>query len=349
VDRKALAGAGCGAPALHCAPPKPGEHAQAAVPGWHRPLPLSSAVFNAEYHGHSTPLLCALVAGLRPRPLLFLAGDSTLDCKYWLRALPRVAAAAGMERLVSPPLAPPDVAAALNALLPSTRHLSEHAAVNCAVEESTLRARSHGTRLLPQDALIAARLRTRDVLVISVGGNDVVLSPTLSTATALARVLCCGDACGGAGGYAALASLFRDELQALVDALTARATPAVVVVCFPYFPQEFGGAGAAPAWADGALRLLGYARDPAPLQRAMRAVFARATRGITGPPGACVAHLALFDVLDAAPGSGDYVDRVEPSARGARKIARAIVDAVEAVMGDAQARTGAADECAEDA
>jgi hypothetical protein len=48
--------------------------------------------------------------------------------------------------------------------------------------------------------------------------------------------------------------------------------------------------------------------------------------------------LALFDVLDAAPASRDYVARVEPSARGGAKMAEAILRAVD----EALARGGCA-------
>ena len=56
--------------------------------------------------------------------------------------------------------------------------------------------------------------------------------------------------------------------------------------------------------------------------------------------GAPVVPLALFDVLDASPGSADYVARVEPSAAGGAKMADAILQAVDSAL--AARHTGAA-------
>lgn len=68
----------------------------------------------------------------------------------------------------------------------------------------------------------------------------------------------------------------------------------------------------------------------------MRAVFRHATSAVTAPPGTAVVPLALYDVLDCSPSSSDYIARVEPSAEGGRKIARAILGIVTpALVGSA--------------
>jgi hypothetical protein len=71
--------------------------------------------------------------------------------------------------------------------------------LNCAVEESTLRGRvdSSGRLTRAHDAFVARACGrvAGDVLIVSVGGNDVVLSPTARTAASLALCLC---ASGGA-------------------------------------------------------------------------------------------------------------------------------------------------------
>lgn len=292
---------------------------------------ISSRAFFAFYYGHDIDALALALNALRgndSRALVFLAGDSTLDNKFYVLNSPPLPASNGYEHILAPPACAPDVTAHLSrALLHRGLPLG---AINCAVEEATVRALV-SSPLDGAPALLARALSPRDVLVVSAGGNDVVLFPTARTVAALATVLSCGSGAaidaGTAFGFGTLEAIFYDGVQKLVDSLCARAAPALLVVCFPYFPQEASPSNAG-GWADGALSLLGYDRAPGALQRVMRAVFSRATRRVRGPAGTRVAHLALFDVLDARADSADYVGRVEPSAEGGRKIAEAIAGVV---------------------
>ena len=295
---------------------------------------VSSSDFFAEYHGHRVAHLERLAAALRPRRLIFLAGDSTLDNKFWVLSSPPVPARNGVESALSPPVCAPDVACALNAELAAAAAAAAAAAspfacLNCAVEESTLRGRvaAGGALALAQDAFAARSLEAGDVLVISAGGNDVVLAPTLATAAAVAALLLFASEAalrdGSAWGMATLVALFRGEVERYARALCARSAPALLVICFVYYPQE----GVTGSWADAALALMGYGRNPARLQRIMRAVYEHATRRVQ-LPGVQVVPLALFEHMDAGEASADYVARVEPSARGGEKIARAVLGAV---------------------
>ena len=303
--------------------------------------PLPAAEFYEPYHGHSVAHLETVAARLRAqgtngkrRGLLWLCGDSSFDNKYWLAGEGLVAARNGMGAILHPPFSPPDIAALVNALLEAEApHL---ACVNVAVEESTLAGRGAALQRgapflsLAQDALLARSVEGGDVIVASAGGNDVVLRPALATVAALAAVLACGsdgaiDA-GSAFGMGTLVALFQGQMEAYLAALTARAKPALCVAVFPYFPCARGA-----GWADGALSLMGYSRNPARLQRVMRAAFRLAT-GAVAVPGVRVLPLALFDALDAED-ERDYVARVEPSARGGAKIARQLVDAVLGALG----------------
>ena len=81
-----------------------------------------------------------------------------------------------------------------------------------------------------------------------------------------------------------------------------------------------------PSWADPALRALGYDADPRSTRALIRAVHAHATSRIT-VPGVPVVPVPLFEVLDPRD-ARDYEQRVEPSAAGGRKMARAIAAAI---------------------
>ena len=310
---------------------------------------IPGSTFYSEWHGHTRAHLAALLPHLRgsssagaARRLIILAGDSTLDNKAWVADAPRLSACCGVEAALSPANCVPDVAAALNAECAARGAGGRWACLNAAVEESLLcgRVRRDGTLALAQDAFAAAALQPGDVLVASAGGNDVVLAPALSTVAALAALLLfASDAAlqdGSAWGMPTLVTLFRDEFQRYLRALCARARPALILACFVYYPSEAGS-----GWADAALWMMGYGRNPRRLQAVMRAVYRHATCRIA-VEGVRVQPLPLYAVLDASPsGSGDYVARVEPSAAGGAKIARAVLDAVFAA--EAGAATAAAE------
>jgi hypothetical protein len=87
----------------------------------------------------------------------------------------------------------------------------------------------------------------------------------------------------------------------------------------------------------------GYNTDPSKLQLIMREVY---TRGVSkiALKGVRVVPVPLYEALDGKD-SADYVQRVEPSAQGGRKLAQRIMDALEPVL-RADAAGGAVDRAA---
>lgn len=189
-----------------------------------------------------------------------------------------------------------------------------------SVEESTIADRGEG--LLLQDALIRDHISAEDVLLVSVGGNDVALQPTLRTAVNMLMLTRSPQwliRAGVAPGFGYFMTLFRDRIQALVQRVTAKQCPRKVVVCMLYYLDEKQGG----SWADPTLELLGYNADPSTLQLIIRTLFSKiAARGFDGP--AVVEPFALFEVLDGKDTS-DYHHRVEPSIKGGRKMAEALL------------------------
>ena len=299
--------------------------------------------FYAEYHGHAVAHLRRVLPTLRQgrRAAIFLAGDSSLDNKYWFDA--HAPALNGYERALSPPEQKLDVAYWLNNEL-VRRGRTDLFALNAAVEATTLDDRARGA-LLPQDAFVREHLTRADHVVVSIGGNDIALAPTLCTvinalplvrcapALALRRAACacppdpygwCGDlGCQGAQGCAAgvccgcppglgyMVDLFGHRVRQYVLRLLGARRPATVVICMIYFPDAGRASG---GWADAALGALGYDAAPHRLQLLIRAVFELATRRIR-IEGTRVVPFAMFDVLDGRD-PRDYVQRVEPSPVG---------------------------------
>ena len=285
-------------------------------------MSIDPIAFYASYHGHPPVALRTLVRAVRPRRIVWLVGDSSLDNKHWLLdSAPRRPAPNGLSCVFVPgALVVPDVAYHVNVLL-EQQH-PEFVCVNAAIEESTLGARDCGRRLLPQDKVVQECLEAGDVIIASLGGNDVALAPTAATVASLAAVL--GFAsdtaidAGTAVGIGHLLRLFGDDTRDFLLAIAASRLPALVIPSTIYYPALRG-----ESWANAALSLLGYGSNPARLQRLIRSAFEHATRRIA-LPGTAVVACPLFEVLDPAAES-DYVARVEPSDTGGAKMAQEFV------------------------
>lgn len=214
------------------------------------PPSVDAARFYAEYHGHPLDQLDALHAALAPGAdvTVFLTGDSSLDNKHWFFSesspkeeqltqgaeaqgsdLPNFLAPAvnGYETLLKPSRMVKDVAYFVNFLAPSIMG-ARTVCFNAAVEESTIRDRMEaGSGLLPHDEWVRGRLGrggTHDVVVLSVGGNDVALRPTLATSAslfALTRLPMPLLRFFGrwAPGFGHMQRLFHGEVEAMVKPL----------------------------------------------------------------------------------------------------------------------------------
>ena len=299
---------------------------------------VDARLFYENYYGHLPEHLRVAYASLRSpsgdRALVFLTGDSSLDNKSYVHGCEALPASGGWERILAPPRALPDVAAWLSRALIAVG--LPHGVLNCAVEEATA-AELAASPFVGPTAAVSRAVTRKDVVILSAGGNDVVLRPTLATVSALAAVLSCGsDAaidCGDAIGFGTLQSLFYSKMQAVVEKLCAHAAPAIIIVLFPYYPQVYSKT-AEPGWADTQLGLLGYNANPERLQRLMRAVFRHATQAIRAPTVSTrIIHIPLYDVLDSSAESNDYIARVEPSASGGEKIALRLAATIAEALG----------------
>jgi hypothetical protein len=309
---------------------------------------IDTGDFYAEYHGHKVSHLTKLLPALRESSdrLIWLAGDSSLDNKYWFNS--RKPAVGAYRNVLSPPWSITDVNYWLNKKL--TERNSQTAAINTAVEASTLNERSFGLRA--QDRFLRENIQPNDILVVSVGGNDVALMPCPCTIASILGLLFClpqscmdkgftcgscplDDCCCGCGFSLAscacafppclgfLRHLFGTRTQHYIRRLTARRTPHKICVLMIYFPDE----ALTPSWAGGALAALGYNNNPSKLQALIRKAFVEATSNIH-ISGAQVIPVPLYHVLDGK-NSEDYIARVEPSPIGGEKMATYILDMID--------------------
>ena len=207
--------------------------------------------------------------------------------------------------------------------------------MNLAVEASTLHSRKK--HLLQHDEFIADHIGADDILIVSIGGNDIALRPRIGTIISMLLLAWFTPKFLIQRGWALplffLRRLFKTQVERYVSRLVAKQKPKMVVVCMIYFPLELQ-ARAQPSWADIPLKLLGYNRWPGRLQAGIRAMYELATRKIQ-VEGVEVFPAGLFEVLDGKRGE-DYEARVEPSAEGGSKIASYLMGVVGPLINDAE-------------
>ena len=296
---------------------------------------VRSQPFYNEYHGHTIEHLERVHGALRgERAVIWTLGDSTLDNKHWLLHAERQAATNGYERVLTPPHVVPDVAHAINVECVARGLGATHCAINCAVEEATLGGRAN--ELLAQDAFVREHVREQDVLVVSCGGNDIALRPTVSTIVSMGALLATPlwliESLGSSPllyrlvpGLGHFVSLFGATTARFVSRVVETRKPKAVVVCMLYYLDEVPGG----SWADGTLRTLGYDTDPSKLQTIMRIIFELATRKVRIPGVETVVAVPLYTALDGKDTS-DYEARVEPSVSGGAKLAKLLMDSMQA-------------------
>jgi hypothetical protein len=313
--------------------------------------------FYQEYYGHPINQLEKLHDFIRcnknvNNSIIWLVGDSSLDNKYWFNQSTK--ALNGYEKILDKPSSKKDIAYWLNSEIIKNDWKDNMTAINCAVEESSIGSRSCG-RLLEHDKFVRNHIQEQDFLVVSVGGNDIALKPSIctiintllllkcSTDNCIKNYSCgcsipCDDYCYGSGpsclsnllafplGYGYFLHLFGQRIQSFIkNMLSGMVKPKKILICMIYYIDEKEGNG----WADGVLATLGYNKNPKTLQSLIRSAFRDATKKLSLPYADTeIVAVPLFAALDGKT-SSDYEQRVEPSAKGGNKMAKLIFDAIK--------------------
>jgi hypothetical protein len=295
------------------------------------PLP-----FYSEWAGHPVSDLAIVhsaIQAVRPnKPIVYLSGDSSLDNKAWVpsngpsgQPLPEPVPEIYKSYLAAPN-PKPDVAFFLNHALGSKASV-----INAAVEASLLRQREKN--LLPHDEFIRDHISAKDILIVSVGANDIALSPTAATVRHMLQLAWVTPKSSIEKGTASSLQHFRQmfgaQTQTYISQLTSKQKPRAVIVCAIYYPLE-ASVSTQSSWADGQLKMLGYGMYPGQLQAAIRQIYSSATAKIE-VDGTTVVPCALYEVMDGKRES-DYVARVEPSIEGGRKMAALLKGKVDEIL-----------------
>jgi len=313
---------------------------------------VSSRAFYEEYHGHKVEDLEVVLKELKTTSdsLIWTAGDSSLDNKYWFKD--EKPAIGGYQNVLRPPTSICDVTYWLNYLSEQRCHQQSAlqqckskkvAAINTAVEATTLGERK--AKLRSQDIFLRDSISKDDVLIVSIGGNDVALAPTPVTIASFAGLILLPSWCIKSSfsfygkklpvnwwasclstfppGFGHVRHLFGTRVQEYIELITSKTKPKKILICMIYYPDEAQDS----SWADTPLGALGYNSNPAKLQTIIKRMFEEATSRIR-IEGSEVIPVPLFHVLDGK-NTEDYVARVEPSALGGKKMAEYLLDVID--------------------
>lgn len=302
-------------------------------------IPITT--FYSQFQGHPIDNISKLHTSLKSqgcKEFIFLAGDSSLDNKHWLfktnnktrelsvlRSKMNISPAInGFQNIMDPPFMIKDISYWLNHLAEKKYGPNKINTIMTAVEASTLQDRE--LDLLPQDKFIRDNITSNDTLIVSIGGNDVALRPSIQTMINLKLLTSCPNWLIEnyyAPGFSHFVNLFHNKIEAYVKQLCSIHKPKKIVICMIYYLDKQDG----DSWADTLLHSLGYTENPEKLQLIIRTLYEYISKKGYNIEGVDVTTLPLFKILDGN-NTNDYIQRVEPSITGGKKIATSFTDIV---------------------
>ncbi len=285
--------------------------------------------FYSEYYGHPLDLITTVHKSLREqgKRIVWLLGDSSLDNKYWIGSKIPIFYQAplcngyenifGLSGKKKQPFGVSDICFWINHCL--NQKQSPFAAINCAVEASTLYDRCD--TLLGHDEFVQTHLQKDDTIIVSIGGNDIILNPSLRIIVCLfLAIYVIPEYFHSTSLFkfiflSPLRTLFHDELKIYIDKICCHQKPCQIILCSYYYPC-INGTG----WADKMLKLAGYEKYPKKIQN----LFNIVSNDIL-PNSSEITRIDLSTILSPEDET-DYISRVEPSVTGGKKISQRFCD-----------------------
>lgn len=287
---------------------------------------INNIDFYSSYHGHKVHNLNTLYFHFKNKDknFVYLLGDSSMDNKFWLPIKNVSEACNGYEDLLIKPIMKEDIAYHLNRTLCDNG--INKVALNCAIEESTLKQREN--QLMRQDRFARDRLTHNDTLIISLGGNDIALKPTTGTIWNMIKLIGMNSiknikkGPNHAWGMPYFVNMFKCGIEDYIRRVCEKNIPEKVIVCMIYFPDTTNST----SWANKTLGALGYNSNPAKLQEAIKQIYHHAIQKIN-IQGINIIPFPMYSILDGS-NTGDYIQRVEPSSAGGKKLANAFFNII---------------------
>jgi len=163
----------------------------------------------------------------------------------------------------------------------------------------------------------------KDFIIVSLGGNDIALKPTPRTIINMIALLLCPEALikgGWAPGLGYFKNLFSKRIQKILENVTSETKPKKILICMIYYLDE----AKVKSWANFTLEKMGYDKNPKKLQLIIRKVYELVKFDMKDT---LVEKFPLFEVLDGKD-TNDYLQRVEPSVKGGKKMGEALFKAI---------------------
>jgi hypothetical protein len=290
----------------------------------------------------------------RDRKVIFLAGDSSLDNKHWPlsnsneKKLCNKPPINGYEDVLEGNNCVPDVAYQINQTLIDNGLNEEYVCINTSIEATTLHERftepnsyNGDVILLDQDKFIFDYIRTDDILIVSVGGNDIALSPLPETTRHFQNFIKNSrksedeknkDEINSYEQY--FTNIFNNKITLYIEKLCSRdgnnSLPSVIIPCMIYYPAL---TSTQSGFAEGILIATNYRTGKQEiLENFIKDLYLKSTRHIhitkKGEQKNIIDPCPLYEVLD---NSNDklYLTSVEPSIEGGKLMAIRFVDQIK--------------------
>ena len=295
-------------------------------------LPDINKFYN-NWSGHLKIHLDAILTIEEESPKIFLAGDSSLDNKAWIKddqsKKIKYKDLFGYYKKILNETNPAvqDVAYCINDKIRKDGELKKYVCINTSVEATTLTTsdgdgkfksrfdENNNIKLLEQDQIIQENITQQDILVISIGGNDVAFNANKyknknDNDNDIIEILI---------------SLF-EKIKIYIDALVKKQKPKKVIICMYYFFDLKNSL----TWANNILNNLEYDTNPDRVKKLLISLYHTVIRDmkIDGMNKENVIGLPLYRYMDGTD-TNDYDNRVEPSVEGGKKIAKAVFDAIK--------------------
>jgi hypothetical protein len=235
------------------------------------------------------------------RPIVYLLGDSILNNQSYLDKT-MLAAVNGYEKILcdedgNPGKMLPDVCYYLSKLMADNG--KPYAVINSAIDKTWLETRKNNLTI--HDMFVANRFIRRDVLVISIGADDLTVNPSLKTLWNLATL----NYFNSRRALDYFVRMFRDNTQIYVNKLleNSNVKPSKIVLCMFFYPNRQQTRSSRPEILEAAIQQL---------HKSISQVTV---------PGVEIVACPLYEALDSN-SADDYHDRLTPSRKGGKKIAK---------------------------
>jgi hypothetical protein len=279
----------------------------------------------------------------KSRNFIFLAGDSSLDNKYWferLKITDKGIPLNGYEEIIEGDMTK-DVTWNINNTLIQQRLGNKYVCINTSYEGTTLEERLYSL-YYDSDIFIREHIQPNDILIVSVGKNDITSTImadiektneiTINILYLLEQDLEKVDI--NSSQFKFLINIFKDKIEIYIKKLCEKNTPKYIIVNTIYYPYEFLEEFVEDSWANDALNIVRYTNEDGinKFKKLIRLIYVYATCKIN-IDNSIIIPVPLFEVLDSTlkkedGTSFDYYYRAEPSLEGSIKMAKKFVDLI---------------------